>query len=155
MKESSLSLRIEKNMESAENDKTKTILLNAAASALTGAKIEELNFFLEKFDPSCFEDDYWAFARNRMTYEVKHNNLAEIDSIKSIKNAKYKIYAINSIMILIMSFVPFTLYLKGNELRLGYHSVTGLPIDFFIILYWLICFICALTLTKPLYDWTC
>ncbi|BCX72034.1 hypothetical protein KTJ16_19955 [Acinetobacter bereziniae] len=145
-------------LESNENEATKTILLNAAASALTGAKsakIEELNFFLEKFNPNYFEGDYWAFARNRLTYEVTHNQNSEIVSIKSIKSERYKMYVINSIMIFVMGFVPLALYLKGNELKQGYHSITGIPTDFFTLTYWVICFICALTIVKILYDWTC
>ena len=106
-------------LESNESEATKTILLNAAASALTGAKnakIDDLNFFLEKFNPNSFEDDYWAFARNRLTYQISYNSASEIVSIKSIKAEKYKMYALNIFLMFTMILIPLGLYLKADEL---------------------------------------
>lgn len=147
-----------KIIDSDENEATKTILLSAAASALTGAKsakIEELNFFLEKFNPNYFEDDYWAFARNRLTYKIEYGAMNEITAIRSIAKEKYKMYGVNSFLIFIMFLVPSALYFKSIELKKTYHFITGLPIDFFTMLYWAICFFCGLTIVKILYDWTC
>ncbi|WP_332606371.1 hypothetical protein [Acinetobacter sp. ESBL14] len=147
-----------KILDSGEDQATQTILLNAAASALTGAKnakIEELNFFLKNFDPSSFEDDYWAFSRNRMTYRVIRDESSKITAIQSIKTERYKMYGLNVFLIFAMVFLPLALYYKSIELRQIYHTLTGIPIDVFTLIYWGICFICALTIIKILYDWTC
>lgn len=147
-----------KILETGEDEATQTVLLNAAASALTGAKnakIEELDFFLENFEPSSFENDYWAFARNRMTYLVIRDESSKIIAIQSIKSERYKMYGLNIFLIFSMVLMPSMLYYKSLEVRQAYHIITGLPVHVFTLIYWGICFICALTIIKILYDWTC
>lgn len=144
-------------LESSLSEREKNIQLNAAVSALTGASfsnIEEFNFFLEHFDPNNFENDYLAFARNRITYEIVDNEHGS-KIIKSISKQFWLMHFLHFFMLSMFLLVPLALlinfhaYIKALKVDLNVpESITSLGI-------WIAILICFLTLIKIFYEWAC
>ena len=138
-----------------ESEEVKTLLLNSAISALTGAKnvdIKELEYFLDKFNAMEFELLYWTFVWNRAGYQVLKNSRGEIIRLKVSKKGKIKVLVMNLLVLFSMSFAPIMFYFKKDEYWRLFNSLGASQIVTEII-YGVICVICGLTIVKLLNDW--
>lgn len=139
-----------------ESPKVKQLLLNAATSALTGAKnakIDEFEYFLEKFDTANVEDLYWAFVWNRASFRLSRNRNGKITYLHSVRKGRVQIRVLNSIMILFMVIIPGAFYADKDNFRNAFIEVTGLSSGTINLGYWIICLVCLTTIIKVLYDW--
>lgn len=139
------------------SERVKEIQLNSAVEALTGTRMtnnEEFDYFVETFDPSRFENDYWAFARFRTTFEVVKNEINQIVSIKINSLENYKMIGLNIFIFIMFLWVPATLYWKKDELYKAYHHGLGIPIEILNTIYGFLCFLCFITIIKLFYDWS-
>lgn len=148
-----------KKIESSTDysDVEKKILLNSAVSALTGAafsNIEEFDFFIANFDPNNFENDYFAFARNRITYQIIESN----DGLKKIRNVKKQLYLMNFLHLFIgvvFTLVPIGVLIKFHQILSSFEKDLNVPPSITTIAIWIILGVCLLTLVKIIYEWSC
>lgn len=138
-------------------DDQKKILLNSAVSALTGAafsNIDEFDFFVSNFDPNNFENEYFAFARNRMTYEL----IEEADGskkIRSIKKQKWLMHFLHIFIGIAFIFVSIAILIKFNQFTSAFEKDLNIPASITTIGLWVSLLICLLTLIKIIYEWSC
>jgi uncharacterized membrane protein YidH (DUF202 family) len=141
---------------SNQPEHVKTIQLNAAVSGLTGAKfsnIEEFDFFLENFDPNRFEEDYFVFARNRVTYETVRDEHGAIISIKSITRQRWSMTSLNCFLVIVFIFAAAGFIVNFHNFSKALNKDLGIPelvnASFFLG----VLFICFLTIFKVIYEW--
>lgn len=139
------------------SERVKEIQLNSAVEALTGTRMTnnlEFDYFVESFDPSRFENDYWAFARFRTAFDVIKNENDQIVSIKINSLETYKMIGLNIFVFIMFLCVPATLYWKKGELYKAYHQGLGIPVEVLNTIYIFLCFLCFITIIKLFYDWS-
>lgn len=137
--------------------RVKEIQLNSAVAALTGTRStnnEEFDYFVDNFDPSYFENDYWTFVRFRGAFIVEKNEIDEIKAIKINQIESIKLITLNLLIVFMLILVPATLYLGRKGFYQAYNKELGIPVDVLNIAYTVVCFICFITIAKVFYDWS-
>ena len=139
-----------------ESDEVKKLLLNSAASALTGTKyadITELEYFLERFNAYEFEMLYWAFVWNRLSYQVVKNSKGNILRLKLSKKGKKKIITLNIVVLIAMIGGPLIFFLDREKFIASFNSTFGISESILHVIFFGICFVCMITILKLFYDW--
>ena len=144
-------------LESSLTEREKTIQLNAAVSALTGAafsNIEEFNYFVENFEPNNFENDYLAFARNRVTYEM---NMEENESlkIKVIPKQYWLMHFLHVFVAFVFAFVFVAVLHKIDQICKVFKNDLNISESVTSIGVWAVAIIAILTVIKIIYEWMC
>lgn len=144
-------------LESSLTEREKTIQLNAAVSALTGAafsNIEEFNYFVENFEPNNFENDYLAFARNRVTYEM---NMEENESlkIKVIPKQYWLMHFLHVFVAFVFAFVFVAVLHKIDQICKAFKNDLNISESVTSIGVWAVAIIAILTVIKIIYEWMC
>lgn len=148
-----------KKIESSTDysDVEKKILLNSAVSALTGAafsNIEEFDFFRANFDPNNFENDYFAFARNRITYEMIEDQFG-VKKIVIIKKQLWLMNFLHWFIGIVFTIVPMAILYKFNEILSSFEKDLKVAPSFTSIAIWIVLGVCLLTVVKIMYEWSC
>lgn len=139
------------------DERVRIILLNAAASALTGvkgAKFDELEYFLNNYSPEDFEVDYWSYVRNSNFFKLIRDENGTIIHVYSTKGDRLKTRLMNIFMILSMLIVPYFLNRDSSEFLKAFNAL-GISNNIIVTLYWVVVAICVSTIIKIIHDWIC